>query len=516
MIKPFRNLFSRLGVSRLSRVLFGLAFVTLFSPLFGSAWAADSGPLLRWGPILGLVAGDNASIKWTTRNPASCALTLGGRTIPASKGKESFHQVYLDTLTPETTYRYSIRIETDQGQSEVGPFSFRTPPAKPQTWRFVIYGDTRGNNQEPSQATNHVDHEKVVKAIESINPPPAFCIHTGDLVDRGERLDNWDKFFQIVTPLTSKMPFLPVRGNHDYDAGIFGKIFYAPLGDNGQTLNWYGFRYGNAQFVFLDTGWDGKNDVSVCAAKLSAELPFLEKVLAQATADGIKWKFVFLHIPPVTSGRYGCNDHLLKTVVPLLEEHGVTCCFSAHCHLYERSFKNGVAYVVSGGGGAPFQDPPGSKPNPFSIRGEQAHHFITVDVSSETVDFEVLSPDGETIDSFDPKSAGTGGASANQIWEPAQPKVSDVIRIVSKRPGKLHWAINGWTLPAESLWPPGSEKWTDGRAIETPMVQAEDGKKFETRLGPFQSSPSQVMEINAVFHYPDNTWGKDFRIPLNR
>lgn len=507
-----RNRLNRYSPSALS-FLFSGRFLIVLLLLLGTArgFCAPGEAGLKWGPVLGLITPANASIKWATTAPGTCSVVCNGQEIGKVKSSSVFHEFFLEHLSPATSFEYFISLKTPQGTTKFGPFSFKTPPLDEANWSFLVYGDTRGNNQDPYASTNKADHEKVIRAMVRQAPSHAFCIHTGDLVDRGERNDNWDVFFQIVNPLLKEIPFLPVRGNHDISSDIFSNIFYAPLSEGDQKINWYSFRYRNAQFVFLDTGWDGRNDVSVNMDKLKAQLPFLEKVLEQATKDGIPWKFVTFHIPAITSGRYGCNDALMSALVPICEKYQVTCCFSAHCHIYERSVRNGVIYVVSGGGGAPFQEPPGSKPNPSSVFGAQTHHFLSVGVSKENVEFTVYSPDGEIIDSFTQKTAALP---ANPCWNPSLPTIRDIVTVTSKRPGKLHWGINGWTLPPASVWPSGSERWFDGKAIETPLTPAPDGKSFQVRIGSFENLPSPVTEIDCVFHYSDNTWGKDFRIPV--
>lgn len=477
-----------------------------------TVFCANQKSALKWGPIMGLISPEDANIKWTTTLSATCSVICNGQTIAVTKSTGIFHEIFLQKLTPATSYEYYILVDDSNDSEKAGPFFFKTPPEHLTNWSFLVYGDTRGNNQDPNASTNNIDHEKVIKAMERLAHSNCFCIHTGDLVDRGERYDNWDKFFQIVEPLSKKLPILPIRGNHDISPEIFSNIFYSPLSEGSQKNAWYGFRFGNAQFVFLDMSLDGKNDVKVNLSKLKAQIPFLERVLEQANNDNVPWKFVVLHQPPFSSGRYGCNDTLIAELVPIFEKYQVTCCFSAHCHLYERSFKNGVTYIVSGGGGAPFQEPPGSKPNANSVFGTQSHHFLTVDVSPEAVNFTVYAPNGEVIDSFNQKTAGLP---KNPCWSPAQPSEKNSIIITSKQPGKLHWGVNGWTLPPLSTWPEGSEKWSDGKAIETQLIATTDGKVFQSQIGPFQNISPRIKEINCVFHYADNTWGKDFKITVN-
>jgi len=94
-------------------------------------------------------------------------------------------------------------------------------------------------------------------------------------------------------------------------------------------------------------------------------------------------------------------------------------------------------------------------------------------------------------------------------WTPENPGPDDAIIITSSKPGKLHWGINGWKIPAESLWPSGTVKWSDGKAVETLLVQSEDGKSYRAKLGPFGKSGAPVEAVNFVFHNADGTWGSD-------
>ena len=75
--------------------------------------------------------------------------------------------------------------------------------------------------------------------------------------------------------------------------------------------------------------------------------------------------------------------------------------FSGHDHLYERSEKNEVRYIISGGGGAPLYgvnaDTKG-KQNPFSKVVESKYHYCLIDVDAQRVHVSVFDLDGALID----------------------------------------------------------------------------------------------------------------------
>ncbi len=110
---------------------------------------------------------------------------------------------------------------------------------------------------------------------------------------------------------------------------------------------------------------------------------------------------------------------------------------------------------------------------------------------------------------------GTAGPEPEKsCWTPEDPCSNDVITISSAKPGKLHWGVNGWKMPEESLWPAGTVKWSDGKAVETLLVPSDDGKSYCAKLGPFNKAAIAVNAVNFVFHNSDGTWGSDKTINI--
>ena len=343
---------------------------------------------------------NRASIKWATFSPARCALISETIKKSAVKSNGIFHSLELSELAPGTKYEYFIQIQDSNGTTRSGPYSFRTAQNSVESWSFLVYGDTRGDDQEPALITNNGEHKLIVEAMARTFPEPEFYINAGDLVDRGERFDNWDNFFAIEAPLLRKLPFLPIRGNHDVDPQIFNQLFFGSSAQSGSD-SWYKFEYYNALFVMLETGWNGVNETSVCSEKLDLQIPFLEKALKEAESKKVTWRFVCLHIPPFSSGNYGCNDELINKLVPIFEKYRVNCVFSAHNHMYERSVKNEVTYIVTGGGGAPFQVPADLNKNPYSVFTFNGSHFLQLRITPERVLVETFDSGGKIIEQFE-------------------------------------------------------------------------------------------------------------------
>ena len=184
------------------------------------------------------------------------------------------------------------------------------------------------------------------------------------------------------------MPFMPAIGNHEKKAATFFGMFHTPMSTQKEFHAWHSFRYGNAVFVILDP-----------LDAFPPQTEFLERVLARAEQDGVKWKFVAWHAPAFSSGSHGNNPQVIQNWVPILEKYHVTCGFFGHDHLYERSEKNGVVHLTVGGGGAPLYTVRRGQ-NPYSKLVKSIFHTAQVTVGRDKVDVKVVDDKGEPVDSF--------------------------------------------------------------------------------------------------------------------
>ena len=76
--------------------------------------------------------------------------------------------------------------------------------------------------------------------------------------------------------------------------------------------------------------------------------------VAEADARGTHGfrRIVVLHHPPYTCGGHLGSAAVRRAWVPLFERYGVRLVLSGHDHNYQRFARDGVTYVVHGGGGA--------------------------------------------------------------------------------------------------------------------------------------------------------------------
>jgi hypothetical protein len=255
----------------------------------------------------------------------------------------------------------------------VGLFSLvgRTP-AQDSSLTFMVLGDTR---------TGHAAHQRVVDKMLELGPP-RFYLHTGDLVNDGSDMSQWDTFLDIEHDLMQTSTLYPAMGNHERNHPNYFDVLNPPG-------PWYSFDSGDAHFVCLQV--DGYGDYT-------PGQPQYEWLVSDLARTSKPWKFVFFHIPPYSSGGHGSDLNVRQALCPLFEQYGVAIVFNGHDHDYERSVANGVTYIVTGGGGAPLY--PEVNDNPDSVYFASVYHFVQITISGDTLYGVAIKPDGTQFDHF--------------------------------------------------------------------------------------------------------------------
>jgi 3',5'-cyclic AMP phosphodiesterase CpdA len=242
---------------------------------------------------------------------------------------------------------------------------------------IVIYGDAR---------THHDIHRKIVGHILTFRPQAVFS--TGDQVNRGTTPDEWVVFNEIVAPLYRTSEFYPVLGNHERNADLYFNNFQLPGNER-----WYAVRKGPVLFLMLDSNW--------LIGPGSNQHAWLEKELQNIPRD-VKFVAAVFHHPAISSGPYPDEKNLQKRLLPLLEKYRVDLVFVGHEHVYERSFKDGITHVTTGGGGAPLH--PKLRHNPYGQVFASVHHFCVLRTAGQTLEVRAYDTEMALIDEFRLKS----------------------------------------------------------------------------------------------------------------
>jgi predicted phosphodiesterase len=246
-------------------------------------------------------------------------------------------------------------------------------PGPPLT--FAVYGDFR---------TGHDTHSRIVARMAEARP--AFILTAGDHVAEGSDPGDWKKFREITADLQKQIIYYPARGNHDKGPDdLYLAQFDLPL-----ARPYYSISRANLQIVVIDSTTLLVDDF---------QFDWIRRVLSEGRPLR---RFAVLHHPPFTllKRRSSESEAFRKKLHSLFVERGVGVVFSGHDHLFAHTRRDGVHYVISGGGGAPLYEPDADllRPGEKAFKG---HHFLLVTVEERRVWARAIDPDGRELHRFD-------------------------------------------------------------------------------------------------------------------
>ncbi len=247
---------------------------------------------------------------------------------------------------------------------------------KPQPFTFAVFGDNRPGTPYSAQPNSF---RTVLKVMSAFNPE--FAINTGDCVygssDLGKLKSQYQDYTDTVKSCLDKKVYLAI-GNHEMHAGRAGQAFFEKeLGGL-----YYSFDRGNAHFIVLDSDLAGQTE-----RIMGDQLEWLKQDLYNSRAA--RFRFVFFHEPlyPVDGHRGSSMDRYVKerdALHGLFVRNRITAVFAGHEHLFNIQKKNGVLYIITGGGGAATYP---------SIEGEgDFYHFVLVTIDGDKLEMKVVKP----------------------------------------------------------------------------------------------------------------------------
>lgn len=245
-------------------------------------------------------------------------------------------------------------LSTDSLISPPGP-GFTIPDSDlGRSPRIIVYGDQRFTDPTNTKVTNPQARRLLVNKIAEQHPDAVLM--NGDVPYSGDILNDYQVFHDETRIWRDeKLHIYPSLGNHEFH------------GDPQEALDhwwnafpylrnrrWYSVQLGQSIYtIALDS------DTSLQAG--SNQRKWLSNQLTNLPAS-VRFVFISLHHPPVADFQTHINvSHnprpneielrdYLESVAPTLKAKIVLS--AGHIHNYERFSRNGVTYLVSGGGAA--------------------------------------------------------------------------------------------------------------------------------------------------------------------
>jgi predicted phosphodiesterase len=357
--------------------------------------AAVASPFAH-GPYSGAPSADSVTISWEAETPGAGRIEYGLRPayeasgtlpevvvvpVPEEDADDTCHVTLVD-LEPGTDYVYRVVLEDGEEETSSDVGFFCTAPAPGEPVSFAVLADT----QRQSEGTNRL--KLVGDAIAADPTPFDFILHAGDVVESPSSY-YWDHWFDSFDDMLLRAPFIPVLGNHEKNHRSYYEAFCLPPGEGKNDEQWWALHWGDVVIVGLDTNVKKASDFTA------------QQDWARAHLSGPEpHKFVIFHHPVFTSDAYHEAGTFLDRIYhPIFVETEVDVVFNGHSHHYEHIVRDGVTYLVVGGGGAtPRQTRPEHiQGSDVSVEGHFFYTRVTTAgerIHVETVSVAELRPDG--------------------------------------------------------------------------------------------------------------------------
>ena len=300
----------------------------------------------------------------------------------------------------------AVSTPTVASLSESGP-TFTVPASQiPKHWTIIGYGDTRFTDPADTRNTNPNARRALVNQI-AAEHPDALLI-SGDLPLNGNVENDYAVFHTETQPRRdAHLRVYPALGNHEMHGGEAVALhnWWAAFPEL-TNRRWYSVSFGNAYFLCIDSN-----------APLAAGSPQQSWIAGQLARlpKAVQFVFIVMHHPviddeaPLSTHNVRPNEaalgQFLDATAPTLHARITVIC--GHVHNYERFLRNGVTYLVSGGGAAKPYKVERNAQDLFKGTDEINYHYLTFRFDGKAVHAEMHrlanpdSPSWEVKDTFD-------------------------------------------------------------------------------------------------------------------
>ena len=350
------------------------------------------------GAVLTFATTDGAALSLTVSlsETATASLAWGGQVYTSSTAqlRHRFTPLPVPVGAPLT---YALRA------GRGAPHRATVKPFPQDGLRIAVYGDSR-DGRGP--------HQQIMEAIRAADPH--VLVHTGDVVQRAGVRSEWASYLATSLPVSDHVPVVLALGNHELyqpwdlppearvDALAEAMAQVPPPDDPearaaGAGPAAFHVQVGPVLLVSLNS--------NVRMGAGSQQLRFLAE--ASARTPTARFRLAAMHHGPASSGAHGPHRDA-AAMIAAFKEAGVMLSLAGHDHLYERIARDGVTYVISGGGGAPLYQ------QKHLEVGSQAfastYNWTMVTVRGDALALESFSLEGAALDraTLRPAAAGAG------------------------------------------------------------------------------------------------------------
>jgi len=362
------------------------------------AFSATASPFVH-GPYSGAPSVTSVVVSWQSSTPLparveydrlsdyeSSGTLTGLLEISHGEADESLPvHVSLEDLGPDTEYVYRVVLKTEPEEFASPLGRFVTEPEPGQVVEFAVLADSQWQWEGPNRL------EVVGDAIAADETPFDFILHAGDVVE-SPASNYWDHWFAAFDGMLLKAPFIPVLGNHEKNHRSYYDNFVLPPGAGKRNERWWALHWGDVVVVGLDTN-----------VRQAADIMEQQEWARLHLSGPEPHKFVMFHHPVFSSDAFHGSGYSYDIIYhPIFVESNVDIVINGHAHNYERIQRDGVTYLVIGGGGAVPRELADSLVEGSIIAVEGYNFYLRVQTSTDGINVETISVAQADEESFQP------------------------------------------------------------------------------------------------------------------
>lgn len=276
---------------------------------------------------------------------------------------ESGYQYYEATMTGlESGKTYYYQVGTMGKMS--GTKSFCAASDSSVGYDFIYLGDVQFNDNS-TMASEYDTWGRLVQNARDRNPNAAFILQGGDMVNKGQNMEEWQALLTKSESVFSGMPLMSVPGNHEgNDASgkpeLWSEIFDLPTnGPSGFKEEFYSFDYGNSHILCLNSNVFSNEQLNAGTMSESDFDRINDWIAKDLSSTDKTWKIVVLHHPAYVVVDDPVSSQVLNKWVPIFEDNGVSLVLCGHQHVYMRTYPmadreistyGGITYIMGDSG----------------------------------------------------------------------------------------------------------------------------------------------------------------------
>lgn len=308
-----------------------------------------------------IIVGDNNQMSLNFQTDANTTLNIDvkvsgknaslfdGKTLTVNANSSELQKVALGKFDCDKDLNYTIKSK--EGSINLSS-TFKSPSCdQNQSLYFGFMSDTQIKDDKGQKRADTIS--QTIAELKDIYPF-TMIVNGGDVVQHGGREEDWLNYFNTAKPYLKNTYMFAAVGNHDYyESEVHEKAppqFNLYLRDQKSSdLGNAVLDLGKVSIIMLNSNFEWLNDDT-----FNAQWDWFIKQL-EANQKINKPVLVSMHHSPFSSSAEWIRPiptKLREILVPTLEKYSVVkMMISGHLHMYERSQKGRIPYLVAGPSG---------------------------------------------------------------------------------------------------------------------------------------------------------------------